>query len=191
MIKNLPNLKPRLASEFERAVKDVYDFGFITSKNQYEQFRVLESHLRKHDVSAREYAQLVCKLYKNWITEEKNLAFIPVKLFLSERALERFLKVYTSENVSLNEDDTEARNVLDSELLVIRMWISKSLEGECPRIRDCVEDLRPMLAEEWLDLYDNDSQHRPDIEALDILCEEYGVYASSYIELLEMISSNE
>lgn len=167
---------PLLARYYIDIHKDIFGCKVFVHEKYYSKFRVMEDDLREIGATPLEYADIVIRMLKNW-ANVKGLNSVPIRVFCGDWALGKFKKVFESDIVDISKD---ADTVLYSELLVARTYI----EGNYSNIGNVVEDLRPLLDDDWIELYNEGSYRFSMGDALDILCEEYGVsYAIDYDDL--------
>ena len=162
---------PQLVIFYKKANKNVFGKEPYVLRKVYNKFSVMEDDLRELGISPRHYADTVVAALKKWCID-KHMGSVPVNIFISDFAMRKYQKITGYESVKITPDHTE--ELLWTELLVLRSYIYKNLQGEVVRLRDEIEELRPLLYKGWLDLYDNGGT-RPTQKALDMLAEEYGL----------------
>jgi hypothetical protein len=82
-----------------------------------------------------------------------------------------------------SKETVDEAALLYDELRVARYYISK--EGDIT-IRKVVERLRPVLSDQWVEMFYSRSRSKLYSNALDILSEEYGGYFTSYDDVIEL-----
>lgn len=162
-------------------------FPFVRPEN-VSKFVVMEDDLREYGIPCKEYAYTVVKILEKW-ARNKGLNCIPIHTFLSDFALNKFLKVYNSDSVVIPHNDDKDK-ILYSELLVARAYVQMNTDnGNVVRFRDIVFDMKRLLDENWLLAYDS-GKGRPISEALDILCSEYRIRsARNYADIVTAINN--
>lgn len=178
---------PPLVRHYKDAIKEVYGekTRVIIHAGEYGKFEEKQKELRDLGVPLRDYAYGVVVLLEYWV-RKKGFEFLPVNVFLGDWVLSKFRKVYESEFVDFHYGD-DSSELLYTELRVARYYIESSLD-EVVRFRDCVEELRPVLSENWLYAYENDVRDGLVHYALEILEGEYDVsYALSYVDIVDKL----
>jgi hypothetical protein len=141
--------------------------------------------LRDEGIAYKDYTEVVLKLLKKW-TEDKGMDFIPIPTFLSTFALGRYLSVADSQTVEVADDEFD--EMLHSELLVGRLFIAKYVETRGDfKLRDAVEELAPLLSQNWLDVYESGFSVRPVAESVEIIAQENGVRANNYLDIADKL----
>jgi hypothetical protein len=177
---------PQLVSFYISATKKVFGHGIRVSERNYSMFRVLEDDLRDIGADSREYAYTVMTMLKTW-AKEHNMNFVPVKVFCGEFAYKKFLKVWKSETVVI--EDSDDFKLLYAERMVAEAFITDNMAGANRTFEQEVEDLRPMLSKEWLEMFDSGKYRKYTGEIIDELCRKYKVvYARDYSTLLRLIN---
>jgi len=149
----------------------------------YSRFMVFEDDLRDLGISYKEYAYVAMKMLAGWARERK-MNTIPIRTFAGNWALDMYLEVRDSQQVTIQIDDVDV--VLESEVLVGRKYIQDSLNG-FTRLRDVVGDIRPLLDDDWIRLYES-GEARPIRDAVKVLSFEFGVPgASTYTEIVDKL----
>lgn len=178
--------EPQLARAYRNEMAAVYNCHVHVSKDSYAQFRVFEDELKSRGYSATDYATTVAKFLMRWVMDRK-LRCVPKRVFLGDWALGKYVRVSKREYVDISNTDDDRDTLVLDELTVARVYVHRNVEnGTVCRIMDIVAELRPMLSDDWLQLYDG-GMRRPVTEALDTLCEEFGVYASSYVDIVRKL----
>ena len=166
---------PTLVRFYIDAHEDIYHVRPFVHSNHYGRFLVFEDELRGLGYSCKDYAYTVVKLLEKW-KDGKGFKHIPVVAFTGDWALKKFMKVADSKHVEISSDDTE-QSLYHSELTVARSYIQENAyNGNCISLGRIVDELRPLLSEQWLERYDSGGE-RPVDDVLDDLCDEYGVIA--------------
>jgi len=175
---------PTLARFYMDAHEDIYDVRPFVHSNHYGRFLVFEDELREFGYSCKEYAYTVVKILEKW-KDSKGFKHIPVVAFTGDWALKKFMRVADSKHVDISNDDY---SLYHSELIVARSYIyENAYNGRCVKLRDVVNELRPLLSEQWLEKYDSGGE-RPIDDVLDDLCDEYGVVvARNYNSIVDAI----
>lgn len=171
----------QLAVHYAAAHKQLLGVSVRVPPNYMGKFAVFEDDLREFGIPSRDYAYNVVGVMKKWLMD-KGLGYVPINVFLSNFAISKFLKVYQSTEVDVLADKGD---LIHSELLVSRRYIEANKKGVV-KFRVIVEELKPLLSEDWLELYYQGGS-RPEIEALDILCEEYNVSAYTITDIVDAI----
>lgn len=177
---------PILASYYLSAHREVFGSAYVTKK-EYALFLVFEDELRGLEVPCGKYAHTVVRILKKW-TISRGMKRIPVNVFCGDWALKRFLVIAERKYVDISNDD-EAVAIYHSEMMVAKKYIDRNAAGDVCRIGDVVEELKPLLTEEWLEAYKIGGDRRTN-EVIDDLCDEYGVQnAWTYNDFIAIRSS--
>jgi hypothetical protein len=100
--------------------------------------------------------------------------------------LGRYLSVADSQTVEVADDEFD--EMLHSELLVGRLFIAKYVETRGDfKLRDAVEELAPLLSQNWLDVYESGFNVRPVAESVKIIAQENGVRANNYLDIADVL----
>lgn len=152
-------------------------------------FLVFEDELRELGFSAREYAYTIVTLLKKWAIS-KGFNKVPINAFTGDWALDKFKRVAGSKYVDISNVDTDY-DLYWSELTVARSYIHENVHnGVAVKLRDVVDELKPLLSEHWLRRYYNGGQ-RPVNKVLDDLCEEYDItFARNYADIVSKLRGN-
>lgn len=164
----------QLMSMYRVSTLEVYGVNVYVPKTYLDKFLNFERSLIKHEISPSLYTTTILVLLRGWC-KQKRLTYVPMNTFLGKWAMERYLKVAHSKSVEILGIDAEVHaELLHSELLVARAHMRKTVEaGRAVPMENTVEELVPMLSQEWLNMW-NDKVDRPvTIEALDIIAYEY------------------
>jgi len=179
--KNLKSnaFEPQLVGFYRSANKQTFGVLVRVPSRHYKRFKEFEHVLQDMNISCREYAYATVKMLESWV-HKKGLSYVPVNTFTGTWLLTRYLRTVNSETVSIDVTNDKDDMLLYSELQVARMYI---YHGGTRRMSDVVNDLRPLLHDEWLDAYARGSG-RPIAQALEMLSNEFGIHASSYADIV-------
>jgi len=177
----------QLALLYEQYHRKIFNNSRIrVYKKLIPDFLEFEKVLRDEGISYKDYTETVLKLLEKW-AEDKGMDFVPIPTFLSTFGLGRYLSVVDSQTVEV-VDDNEFNEMLHSELLVGRLFIAKYVETRGDfKLRDAVEELTPLLSQDWLDAYESGFIVRPIAEAVEIIAQENGVIANNYLDIADKI----
>lgn len=135
-------------------------------------FRKLDEKLRKYNFRAMDYALAVTLMYED-IAKYLELDHVPVKLYCSNKAFEKYKKIHTlDDNYYKNVDDSE---ILYSELIILREMVSRLLSDEDCTYSEIMDYLTEYVLDEDIKVLDTEVRHKIRLEALKIICEDYGV----------------
>jgi len=155
-------------------------------KKLFPLFAVFEDDLRELSIPSRDYAYTVIKLLAKFV-KDKGWKSLPVKLFLSDYGIKRYKSVASTSFVVIDTDVDDDR-LFQDEMQVARLFIYMNItsEGDFIRLGTVVEQLRPLLSKEWLEMYEGKSK-RPDV--VDNVAEEFGIRGNmtSYLDIVEAI----
>jgi hypothetical protein len=168
------SLKPSLSILYEKAHRELYGMKVFVSESKYKCFEECSMELRKRNMDEKKYAYAIARLLEEWL-KKRNLKTIPVNMFCGDWCIERYAKISGSETVDIGKENKD-EELLHSELLIARYYISKNLGDDVIKFKDAVEDLHLMLSPKWLELYkSNSSRNKFVSKAVDILSEEFSV----------------
>lgn len=169
--------EPQLALHYSNAHKAIFGKKLFVNKKMWGKFRVFEDDLRERGIKPMDYAYTMVRVLKNW-AQDKGMDFVPIPTFLSDWVMDRYMKILTSESVTINKPrEVDEAAMLHSELLVGRTYIVENTHNVV-RLAQVVASLRPFLSYDWLALYDRGDPRRKLLEeALPILCQEFTVKA--------------
>jgi len=182
--------KPQLVAYYTLSMEDVYGVYSRVARKLYDRFFSKEKELIDKGVTPKDYAYGVAIMLEKWV-KDKGFSSVPVNVFLGSWAWNKFMKVHDSVSVRIdNVTSDEDVGLLWSELLVARTYIQSSLVDNT-RLSDVVEDLRPLLSESWLELYEKDDRMRLETLALMQLENEYMVKCpNSYSDIVTALVLN-
>lgn len=169
---------PPLVSDFQDAVEELYDVRiYKVSEKHYDRFSKFEQKLRKHDYDFRDYAFTTCKFLRSWC-RKKNFKVPPINVFLGDWAFGKYEKVEKTSFVTIDRETADQQSIIHSEYLVAKYYIDNHCEGNPIKFSDAVKDLRPLVCDEWVELYESGGK-RPFLDVLELLELEYAVSAST------------
>jgi len=177
---------PQAVFHYQTATKKIYGKNVWVPTLEFPRFRVLEDDLREIGASSKDYAYTVLEVLRAW-TEEHHMDHVPTRMFCGKFAMKKFLKVWKSETVSI--EDTSADELKHDERLVAELYLSGRLKSMNVTLDNAVSDIRPLLSKKWLEMYDN-KKYRPCLgDVIDELCAEFGIsYARDYDDLATRIA---
>jgi len=171
---------PILVGYYQKASDNVFGNSPFVHQKSFKRFTFMEDKLRSLSIAPRDYADTVTAVLKKWALD-KNLDHVPVHIFVSDYALNKYIKIAASESVNVVDEDGEI--ILLNELLVLRTYIHRNLTEGVVRFGDVVNDIRSIVSKDWLTVYEQKT--RPTAKALEILSEEFGAkYANSVNDIL-------
>lgn len=185
------SVMPQLARHYVDACYAVYKFKPYIHRRIFPKFSIFEDDLREQAIPPKEFAFTVIAATK-WFVKKKSWKFLPIKLFLSDYGIKKYLKVEKYKTVdvisAINSDEILKMEILHNEIVVARAFIAKNVKSDTfIRLRDIVEELKPLLSEVWLEIYVNKGK-RPISQAIDRLSDEFQVFdARTYTEMLDML----
>lgn len=188
----LIDMPPQLYTHYANAHKKIFNKPVHLPKKFWPLFSVLEDDLRNEGYDSKDYAYTIIKSLQHW-AKDKKLTFIPANVFCGNWAKQRYIKIYNSKTVRIQDIETDNFvTLLHSESLAARKYISDRLAGNNMRFRESVASIQPMLNKDWLLLYHKhpfcDIRRRLVHETLIALCADYGIkHAKSYSELVNLI----
>lgn len=190
--KDLPQLQissiiPQAVRHYIAANEEEYGNKPYVHKKLYPKFMVLEDDFRELGISSKDYAYVIVKLLRPIIVK-KRLKCIPVNMYISDYALQRY-KEFTSKEVASEIIDSTEAELEHCELLVARMLIERNISSDkFVRLSSIVEEMKPLLSDDWLKLYE-DRRSRPDVT--DILMKEYRIrHANNYMDIIYELRKN-
>lgn len=175
-----------LARLYQEVIHKVYGVSTFIPKKHISKFLVMEDDLRFEGIGLLDYTNTVAKALKGWATKH-NLKYIPINVFCGDWALKVYKRIDRSKSVELSTptEDLE-QELIHNELLVARAYIECNLV-ECKRLSVVVCELRTMLSQLWLTMYEEDKAARAKIMdvVIPILCDEYNLAsAKSYVDII-------
>jgi hypothetical protein len=183
------SIKPNLAVLFEKAQYEILCVRFYIVSSKWSIFSVFADDLREKQIDEKSYTYTIVQLLKSWLVTKK-FKSIPINVFCGDWALNRYLKVCNSETVTIHKDDN-SDELLYSEMMVAKYYISKNLDGVF-KYKDAVTELEKLLSVAWLRLYEeNLITDKFRYIAVDRLAEEYGVgFCKSYNDIIGKLLCN-
>ena len=179
----LGKLKPQLAIHYEAACRDVYKVKYFVVEKKYHRFADAEAILREEGIFPKKYAYGVCEHLSNWV-KNKGWRSLPPDVFCGGWAIGEYIRNNpVREFLGTPPEVVDKAALLYDELRVARYYIAK---GGDISIRNAVTELESVLSDQWLDMFRTRMRGRLRSQALDILSEEYGIYASSYDDIIEL-----
>jgi hypothetical protein len=187
-LKQFSNEKPQLITHYVKACTKVYHRKPFIPAKLFPKFKVFEDDLRELGIPPRDYAYVVATLMKRFVLS-KGWNCLPVPVFLGNYCLNKYKDIAATKTVKV---DTE--NSMDilfhDELLVARVFIEKNVasDGNVIRLRDVVKELKPLLSDNWLQVYVN-KDRRPEDDVIDQLVTEYGISkkVTSYLDIVSVL----
>lgn len=181
--------KPQLAVHYEYAQKQIFNYTCMIAKSFYLKFGVHESSLHDVGVDTLEFAYTVTAVLENW-ARYKKLDYVPVRIFLSDWALGKYIKIRDSISVSIMTptQNINAELVYAEEVAAIH-FIDGNLRGNATMF-SVVEELKSLLSPEWLELYTNGDRNELRDIVLTRLCKTYGKprgNMKTYIDLVRAL----
>jgi hypothetical protein len=168
------SLKPSLSILYEKVHREIYRMKVFVHEDKYSCFVTCSAELRKRHMDEQKYAYAIARLLEEWL-KTKNLKMIPINMFCGNWCIERYAQINNSESVDIGKEN-EDEEILHSELLVARYYISKNLGDDVLKFKEAVEDIQLMLSPKWLKIYkSNSSRNKFILKAVDILSEEFSV----------------
>lgn len=182
--------EPQLLRYYKLAMEEVYGTYVRVKKDKFTRFISKEKELLKLGVEPKDFAYGVAILLERWVREKK-FKTVPVNVFLGKWADDKYMKVRNSVSVTIDPiNSDESVNLLWSELLVAKTYIQSNLI-KSTRLCDIVEELEPILSEDWLQLYKDDKRLHIESLALIQLEEEYLVKnPNSYTDIINSLVLN-
>jgi len=180
----------QLLRYYKLAMEEVYGVYVKVTATKVERFISKEKDLLTLGILPKDYAYGVAILLEKWVKDKKFKA-VPVNVFLGNWAFSKYMKVRDSISVTIDPISSDGNvSLLWSELLVAKTYIQSNLIKHT-RMCDVVEDLRPLLGEEWLELYECDKRLHIETLALLQLEEEYLVKnPNSYTDIVNSLVLN-
>jgi len=178
---------PQLVLAYTRATEKIYGKKVWVPTLEFSKFWVMEDDLREMGASPREYAYTVLKSLKSW-AKSHGLDYVPIKVFLGKFAFNKFVKIWNSKTIVIDDDKNDETEVIHSELLVAEAFIEERLHGNNVSFDQTVKNLRPVLSEKWLEMYNTHRYRACSGYVIDNLCMKYNIrYARDYYTLMEEI----
>ena len=180
--------KPALADFYVSAHEKIFGKSVYVPPKYYPLMTVMEDDLRSQGIASREYAYTVVSALKRWALN-KQMVCVPIRVFCSDFALNKALKVLQSKTVRINDEIHDNDMLLQAELSVARVYIIRNTEnGDVVRLGDIVGELEHMLYPPWVELYNN-RKKRPTAEALEILADEFRIIKSvrNYADIVDAL----
>lgn len=180
----------QLARLYEDYHRRIYNNSRIrVYKKLIPDFLEFERVLRKEGISCKDYTETVLTLLKKW-AEDKGMDFVPIPTFLSTFGLGRYKSVVDSQTVDVVHDNVRVE-LLHSELMVGRVFVSEYINTQGNyKLRDAVQELRPILSLSWLKLYDSGKRGLVEVDGISELAVEYGINPGgcrSYMDIADAL----
>lgn len=172
--------KPQLGLYYELSSNDVFDYPVSVGVQDYSRFSRAQNDLADSNVFPKDYAYGISNHLKRWVWN-KGWYHLPINVFCGQWAI----NLYLTEIAPVKFEETPAEEVdygemLYDELLVARFYIQGGMS-----LDEAVEKLKPMLKENWLELYANHKRAKLVVSALEMLSTEYGRPLKSYEDLID------
>lgn len=168
---------PPLVTSYINAVRQICGIDRVfVYKNLYDKFLNVQFILDNKGIEYDEYALSVVNAWWSWC-KKKHMKSVPAIMFCGKKAMERFYKERETFIADTKADDVtyeELYNeVLYAEVCIhSRMFplsmIDVNVASRCCRLTDV--------------------SRRPMIDALEIICDAYGIQAGSYNEVADILS---
>ena len=126
----MKELKPALASQYERFVLSIYNRPVGVKPKQYEKFRKREIELQQLGARMDIYARLVCLLWQGWVADSK-FTILPQNVFLGKKSLDVFMVYWAmkSVNYDYSASDKEHTKSLELEYLFASNYLAYKSNG--------------------------------------------------------------
>lgn len=174
-VSRLNLLKPQTATFYERAIRDVYQSYTQVMPKHYTRFNKLETSLHNRYIYPKDYAYDACESMVWWVQKYAK-KHLPSNVFCAEWVVEMVEK-RVGERVFQTPNYEEERLFLlvSQELVVARRYIDCLRMRKTVTFTDVVEELRPVLSDEWLQLFQNKRRTSLEVHAVNQLCLDHGV----------------
>lgn len=145
--------KPLMASHYEQACNTTFGVRVFVHKKYYSRFDDLSRVLAKEGIYPKDYAYGIARHLCGWV-KSKGWSHVPINIFCGKWAIKTY-KEEVGNSVTLpatNAEEVNAALVYD-EIRVARYYISNKGKKTYDQT---VAELRPILSDDWLEMYDDD-----------------------------------
>ena len=174
--------KPQLIRHFQEASKKIFDSSPAISKEQYVKFQEVEKKLLKHEIFPKDYAYGLLTYLEPWV-HKKGWRKLPLGIFCSDWARDLYISsIRAVEFTETDPGEMDEGLLLYDELLVARYYIDQSGKMSLDEV---VEEIKPALSSDWLNVYTNHKRVKVFSDALEVLSMGAGRPIDDYNELIE------